>query len=54
MLPQEKMVLLQYLADVEALLHQAASPDRSALSEHDFFDAKEKIAKAASFLAALN
>lgn len=39
----DQSTALEYLADVESLLHQAASPNGNEVSEHDFFAAKEKI-----------
>lgn len=52
MSPEQKNEIAEYLTELEALLRQAASPNRTELTEHDFYTGVEKVQKITQLLPA--
>lgn len=52
MSPEQKIEVAEYLAELEALLRQAASPNKTELTEHDFYAGVEKVQKLTQLLPA--
>ena len=53
MTPEQKFEVAEYLIELEALLKQAASPNSSELTEHDFYAGVEKVQKITQLLGKL-
>lgn len=52
MSPEQKIEIAEYLTELEALLKQAASPNRTELTDHDFYTGVEKVQKIIQLLPA--
>lgn len=50
MSPEQKIEIAEYLKELEDLLKQAASPNSSELTEHDFYAGVEKVQKITQLL----